>query len=373
MLSAELDQTIMLRALDVARRGSGYVSPNPLVGCVITDADGVMLGEGAHLVYGGPHAEPNAISDAESRGHSVRGATAYVTLEPHAHFGTNPPCSKLLIEKGIARCVIAMEDPNPKVHGAGIKELEDAGIKVEVGLLEAEARELNRFFIKHITTGLPYVTLKLASTLDGRSALANGESKWITSEASRAIVHAMRAEHDAVMIGARTAMIDDPELTPRLSGGRVPRRIVLDARLELPTTLKLFTDEHRSKTMIVTTIAAEESKKIFFYEAGIELLIVEETSGRIDLANMLSILGQRNIASILVEAGSTLAASIIRDGLFDELSLFIAPMMLGSDARPSVGLLGLDAIKNAPRLLLKDVAPVEGSDDIWIRYMVEQE
>ena len=165
----DFDRQIMHRALTLATQGNGNVNPNPFVGCVIVSALGDTIGEGAHLVFGGPHAEPNAIADAEAKGHSVRGATAYVTLEPHSHHGKTPPCTKLLIEKGIARCVIAIEDPNPKVNGNGIRELRAAGIHVEVGLLAEEARELNRFFMKHITTGMPYVTLKLASSLDGRS------------------------------------------------------------------------------------------------------------------------------------------------------------------------------------------------------------
>jgi diaminohydroxyphosphoribosylaminopyrimidine deaminase / 5-amino-6-(5-phosphoribosylamino)uracil reductase len=359
---------MMQRALLLARAGIGYVSPNPLVGCTITNADGEILGEGAHLAFGGPHAEVNAIWYAESKGHSVDGATAFVTLEPHAHTGKTHPCTKLLIEKGIARCVIAMQDPNPKVSGAGIRELRDAGIEVEIGLLETEARELNRFFIAHITTGLPYLTLKLASTLDGKSALANGESKWITSEASRARVHAMRAEHDAVLIGARTAVADDPALTVRLANGPQPRRLVLDAHLDLPPNLKLFTDEHHARTMIVTTPRAMKSKGQKFTTIGIELMAVEGSGERIDLARMLRQLGARNIASILVEAGPALAASIIRKNLFDELAIFYGPMLFGGNARPSIGPLDTLSIADAPRLLLKNMEQVESSDDVLLRF-----
>jgi diaminohydroxyphosphoribosylaminopyrimidine deaminase/5-amino-6-(5-phosphoribosylamino)uracil reductase len=363
----KFDRSIMQRALLLARAGIGYVSPNPLVGCVITDAEGRILGEGAHLAFGGPHAEVNAIRDAESKGHSVGGATAFVTLEPHAHTGKTPPCTTLLIEKSIARCVIAMHDPNPKVSGSGINELRAAGIEVEVGLLENEARDLNRFFIKHITTGLPYVTLKLASTLDGKSALGNGESKWFTSEPSRARVHAMRAEHDAVLTGARTALRDDPALTVRLATGRQPQRLVLDARLDLSSTIKLFTDEHHSRTIIITTPQALLSKDQTFTSMGIQLMAIEGSGERIDLAQMLRRVGERNIASILVEAGPTLASSIVKDGLFDELDIFYAPMLFGSDARPSVGPLEMLSIADAPRLSLKNVEQVEGSEDVLIR------
>ena len=302
----------------------------------------------------------------------MRGATAFVTLEPHAHHGKTPPCTKLLIEKGIARCVIAMEDPNPNVSGAGTRELRAAGIEVEVGLLEHEARELNRFFIKHITTGLPFVTIKLASTLDGKSALASGESKWITSEASRKIVHEMRASHDAILIGASTALADDPALTVRLTTGRQPRRIVLDARLELPSMLKIFTDEHRSQTILITTPKSLKSNSEKINEMGIELMTVDGSGERIDLAQMLRQLGARNIASILVEAGPTLAASIIEEKLFDELAIFYGPMIFGSDTRPSVGPLGLLEIENPSQLSLKDVAQVEGSDDVLVRMVPSQ-
>src|ERR1035437_1807243 len=241
----------MTRALELARTGIGHVSPNPLVGCVITDDNGQIIGSGAHLEFGGAHAEVNAIAEAEVSGHSMKDGTVYVTLEPHSFEGKTPACSRLLVSKKIARCVVAMEDPNPRVCGEGIRELSAAGITVDVGLMADEASELNRFFIKHVTTGQPYITLKLAMSLDGRSALASGESRWITSEASRRRVHAMRAEHDAVLVGTRTALLDDPALTVRLVEGRQPWRIVLDARLELPKTLRLFSDEHRAKTIVV--------------------------------------------------------------------------------------------------------------------------
>ncbi|HET6400642.1 MAG TPA: bifunctional diaminohydroxyphosphoribosylaminopyrimidine deaminase/5-amino-6-(5-phosphoribosylamino)uracil reductase RibD [Candidatus Kapabacteria bacterium] len=367
MALTEFDRRMMIRALTLARRGVGYVSPNPLVGCVIVSGTGEILGEGAHLVFGGPHAEPNAIADAEARGRSVRGATIYITLEPHSHPSKTPPCTKLLIEKGIARCIVAMEDPNPKVSGEGIRELQEAGIPVDTGLLAEEARELNRFFIKHITTRLPYITLKLASSLDGRSAMANGESRWITSETSRKKVHELRAEHDAVLIGARTALADDPALTVRLAEGRQPARIVLDARLELPRSLQLFTDEERAKTILVTTAAAAEKNGEAFRKQGIELLTIEAVNGRIDLSHLLLTLGARGIASVLVEAGSSLMASFVRDRLFDEMLLFYGPVLLGGDAKPAIAPLGIDILARAPRLALQQAERVEESDDVMLR------
>ncbi len=364
----EFDRSMMQRALLLARAGVGRVSPNPLVGCVIVSENGKILGEGAHLIYGGAHAEPNAIHGAESKGHSVERATAYVTLEPHCHHGKTKPCSKLLIEKKISRCVVAMEDPYSEVRGGGIREMREAGIAVEVGLLEEEARELNKFFIKHVATGLPYITIKIASTLDGKSALSSGEPLWITSEASRTIVHQMRASYDAVLIGTHTALMDNPALTVRLTEGRQPRRLVLDARLELPPTLKLFTDEHRSKTLILTTPNALASKGHTFASTSVELLAIEGSEERIDLLQMLRQLGAAHIASILVEPGPTLAASMIQENLFDELAIFYAPTMLGDTARSCIGPLDLLTMKHAPQLSLRSAERVKGSDDMLVQY-----
>jgi len=371
MPPTEFDRQMMLHALSLAKRGVGNVSPNPLVGCVVVSASGELLGEGAHLVFGRPHAEPNAIADAEAHGHSVRGATVYVTLEPHSHQGKTPPCTTLLIEKEIARCVIAMEDPNPTVSGKGIRELQKAGIQVEVGLLAQEACELNRFFVRHITSGFPFVTVKLATSLDGRSALAHGESKWITSEASRKKVHELRAEHDAVLIGARTARADDPALTVRLAKGRQPKRIVLDARLGLPPILKLFTDEERANTILVTTAPAAEQNGKEFTRQGIELLSIDASDDRINLSHLLRTLGARGIASVLVEAGPALAASFVRERLFDEILLFYGPLFLGGDAKPMIGPLGIESLEQAPRLRLQRVERVEGTDDVMLRLRPE--
>jgi diaminohydroxyphosphoribosylaminopyrimidine deaminase/5-amino-6-(5-phosphoribosylamino)uracil reductase len=366
----DLDRSFMLRALEIARRGMGHVSPNPLVGCVIVDPTGSIIGEGAHLQFGAAHAEPNAIADAESKGHALEGTTVYVTLEPHSHQGNTPPCCDLLIEKKIACCVVAMEDPNPKVSGEGIRRMREAGIQVEVGLMETEAREQNRFFIKHITTGLPYVTLKLASSLDGRSALANGESRWITSEASRRMVHAMRAEHDAVLVGTRTALADDPALTVRLVEGRQPRRIVLDARLELPETLNLFTDEHRAQTIIVTTetsIINAVAKWEHFRKQGIQFVVIPADGNKLDLRAMFTQLGAMGLGSVLAEAGPALAASLVNQQLFDELQMFVAPVLFGGDAKPVIGSLDIKTLADVPHLNIISTTQIEGSDDTLFR------
>ena len=364
---------MMLRALAIARQGVGSVSPNPLVGCVIVGADGNILGEGAHLRFGEAHAEPNAIADAEIKGHNVEGTTVYVTLEPHSHQSKTPPCCDLLIEKKIARCVVAMEDPNPKVSGEGIRRMREAGIRVDVGLMEEEARELNHFFIKHITTGHPYVTLKLASSLDGRSALANGESKWITSEESRRMVHAMRAEHDAVLVGTRTALLDNPSLTVRLAEGRQPRRVVLDTRLELPETLRLFTDEFRNKTIVITSeesVSTNHTKLDWLASQGVQYVAAPTIDGKLDLRAMFASLGARGIMSVLVEAGPLLAAELVKEQLFDELQLFIAPILLGGDAMPIIGDLNISSLTDANHYRSVTTQKVKDSQDFLIRVRV---
>jgi diaminohydroxyphosphoribosylaminopyrimidine deaminase/5-amino-6-(5-phosphoribosylamino)uracil reductase len=351
----------MRRALEIAIRGVGRVSPNPLVGCVIVKDDRI-IGEGAHLEFGGPHAEPNAIADAESRGESIEGSTVYVTLEPHSHQGKTAPCSELLVRKRIARCIIAMQDPYSEVNGHGIAQLRDAGIDVSVGVLEAEARELNRFFIKHVTTGMPYVTLKIAQSLDGKSALANGQSQWITSEASRARVHEARAEYDAVLVGTSTANIDDPSLTVRHVAGRQPWRIVLDARGELRTDLRLLHDEFRHRTIVATT----DSRAAQLAGQHPDVTVLPLGIGdRIDLERLFATLASRGIASIYVEAGPQLAASLVRQSLYDELAVFIAPVVLGSDARSSIGPLALGALRDAPRLTLYSAERI--GDDVLLR------
>jgi diaminohydroxyphosphoribosylaminopyrimidine deaminase/5-amino-6-(5-phosphoribosylamino)uracil reductase len=366
MALADFDRQMMVRAIELARQGIGRVSPNPLVGCVIVDREGSVIGEGAHLEFGGPHAEPNAIADAEGRGKSVQGATVYVTLEPHSHEGKTRPCSELLISKKIARCVVAMQDPYAEVNGAGIRNMRHAGIEVEVGCLEAEARDLARFFVKHVTTGLPYITLKIATSLDGRSALANGESQWITSESSRKIVHHMRAEHDAVLVGTRTALLDDPQLTVRHTKGRQPWRVVLDPVLLLPERLHLFTDEYRSRTIVVAIQKQDEEKRKRLEAQGVEVFVCRGDRDRINLEALLKNLAGRGIASVLAEAGPTLATSMLRDEQFDEIALFYGPILMGGDARPIFAKLGYTQMGRVPRFDVRSVERI-GSQDFMVR------
>lgn len=362
---------MMQWALELASYGAGYVSPNPLVGCVITTAAGRIIGEGYHTRYGAPHAEVEAVCMAERAGHSLEGATAYVTLEPCAHHGKTPPCAELLAEKKIARCVIAMQDPYHEVDGRGMDVLRRAGIAVETGFLEDEAQELNRFFTKYVTTKTPYVTLKIASSLDGKIALRSGKSRWITSEASRKEVHRMRSAYDAVMVTSATVIADDPELTVRLTEGRDPKRIVLDASLRIPETAKVVTDDNRNKTILLVTESAVRDKKEKVKQleaAGVSILPTPSKNGHIDMARAFAELGRLEITSILVEPGTTLATALLHEGNFDEVVLFLAPVVLGGDARSGFGDLHLTDLESASRLGLLESRRVESSDDLMIRY-----
>jgi diaminohydroxyphosphoribosylaminopyrimidine deaminase/5-amino-6-(5-phosphoribosylamino)uracil reductase len=369
MISTD-DELWMRLALELAEQGLGHVSPNPLVGCVIV-RDGVKLGEGAHLRFGEAHAEVNAVDDSKANGHSLKDATVYVTLEPCSHTSKTPPCAELLVREQIARCVVATQDPNPLVSGQGIAKLRDANIEVNVGLLEAEATELNRFFNKHIVQKLPYVTMKMAQSLDGRSALGNGVSQWITSTASRTEVHRMRSIYDAVLIGKGAARADDPSLTVRLIQGRQPLRVVLDTDLTLPRSLNLFTDEFAAKTILFasTDAVTQEAQHVEeLRKQSVEVVAVDSDGKYVSLEQVLRILGERGIASVLVEPGPELASVFIREGLFDEIVCFVAPRLLGGDAKPSVGKLGIETLETATGLKLRSVEQVQNSEDIKLVY-----
>lgn len=336
----------MDRAIELARRGIGRVSPNPLVGCVLS-IDHTVIGEGAHEQYGQAHAEVNAVQDAERKGIAIEGATAYVTLEPCAHTGKTGPCADLLIAKKIARCVIAVEDPYHEVAGKGIERMRQAGIVVETGLQADQAREMNRYFLKHVTTGLPYVVLKIAQSLDGRTALASGESRWVTSELSRARVHQLRAELDAVLIGSGTALADDPALTVRDYDGRNPIRVVLDTHLKLPASLRVFS--HEARSMLVTYAANVGERTKPFDDRNVEVIGAPLNSSLLDLDKVLRMLSDKGIGSVLVEAGPRLAAGLLRERLVDELMVFTAPTLMGAESRPAIGVLGVDRMDQVLR------------------------
>lgn len=326
MVFSTFDHVAMTRALRLAERGAYTTKPNPMVGCVIT-RDDVIIGEGYHVRAGEPHAEVLAIASA---GENVRGATAYVTLEPCAHFGRTPPCADALIAAGLARVVIASLDPFPQVNGQGARRLRDAGIQVDVGLLEAEARELNRGFYSRLSRGRPWVTLKLASSMDGHTALASGESKWISSDASRRDVHHYRARVGAIVTGAGTVLQDDPQLTARLQGNVdvvQPLRVVLDPGLATVGRGKIR--EGDAPTLYVHAPNAKVPRDL-----KAELVSAPVNGNHFNLLSVLHMLAARQVNEVLVETGATLAGAFLNAKLVDELVLYQSPVLLGSGARP---------------------------------------
>jgi diaminohydroxyphosphoribosylaminopyrimidine deaminase/5-amino-6-(5-phosphoribosylamino)uracil reductase len=324
------DEFYMRRALQLARRGERWVSPNPMVGAVIVK-DGRIIGEGYHEHFGGPHAEINALLKTQE---PVQGATIYVTLEPCSHYGKTPPCVEALIGLQLARVVIGTADPNPLVAGQGITALWRAGIDVTVGVMEQACREINERFFKFITTGIPYITLKYAQTIDGRIASVTGHSRWISSPAARTFAHGLRSTHDAILVGAGTVLADDPDLTVRHVKGRNPVRIVVDSHLRLPLTAKILQNRETAPTIIATTKHAAPRKLQRLRKQGVETLLVDELVGtdgssRVDLRKLFQELGQRQIASVLVEGGSAIITSLLQEKLADRLAIIVAPKILG--------------------------------------------
>jgi diaminohydroxyphosphoribosylaminopyrimidine deaminase / 5-amino-6-(5-phosphoribosylamino)uracil reductase len=317
---------MMRRALALARRGLGRTSPNPAVGCVIV-RNGEVVGEGWHRKAGTPHAEVHALRHAGDR---ARGADVYVTLEPCSHHGRTPPCAEALIKAGVSRVFSGMMDPNPVVSGQGLAMLRGAGIAVECGVLETECRLLNEAFVKHITSGLPFVIVKSALTLDGKTATASGDSKWITSEKSRRYVHTLRSRVDAIMVGVGTVLADDPQLTCRMVRGQDPHRIVVDSRLRTPPASALFHLDSQAKT-IFATVERDPAKIESIQRLGAEILLCDELDGRVDLEDLLRRLGASGIQSILLEGGRELVGSAVRKGLVDKFLLFYSPKLLAGE------------------------------------------
>ena len=339
------DHALMARALRLAERGAWTTRPNPMVGCVIAHGDEVV-GEGFHQRKGGAHAEVFALQAAGDR---ARGATAYVTLEPCAHHGSTGPCAEALVAAGVSRVVAAMRDPFPQVDGAGFERLRAAGIAVEHGLMEAQARELNRGFLSRIERGRPWLRVKLATSLDGRSAMASGESRWISGEAARADVQQWRARSGALMTGAGTVLADDPLLTVRLpDAGEIvpPLRVVLDPGLA--TVARGAVRNGDAPTLYLHAAEARRPRDL-----AIEHQAVPAVDGRLDLGAVLAVLGARGINEVQLEAGATLAGAFLSAGLVDELLLYVAPVLLGERARPLFHGLQIDAM--AQRLHLRQV------------------
>lgn len=355
----------MALALGLARRGLGRVWPNPAVGAVIVN-QGRIVGRGWTRPGGRPHAETVALAEA---GAAARGATAYVTLEPCAHHGQTPPCAAALVAAGVARVVSALEDPDPRVAGRGHALLHDAGIVVETGLMSIEAETLQRGFLNRIRSGRPLLTLKLATSLDGRIATAGGQSRWITAEAARRRVHALRATHDAVLIGAGTARADDPALTVRGLGIMPqPLRIVAARTLSLPRDGRLARTAREVPVWLLHGTTAPAAARAAWGASGARLIEVAEAPAGLDPAAMLAALGAAGLTRVFCEGGGQLAAALLRADLVDDLALFTAGLALGADGRPAVGPLGLDALAQAPRFTLRQVERI-GVDtfSLWSR------
>jgi diaminohydroxyphosphoribosylaminopyrimidine deaminase/5-amino-6-(5-phosphoribosylamino)uracil reductase len=358
----------MRAALALARRGLGAVSPNPAVGCVMV-RDGHVVGRGWTQPGGRPHAETEALRRA---GAAAAGASAYITLEPCAHQGETPPCADALVTAGISRAVIALGDPDPRVDGGGIARLRAAGIETETGLCGEEAAEVNAGFLMRISHGRPLVTLKLATSLDGRIATHSGASQWITGETARQFAHGLRAGHDAVLIGAGTAAEDDPSLTCRLPGmaSRSPVRIVIDGHMRLPLTHDLVKTAGDVPTWIVTFAAtgaeARERRKAYA-ESGVEMIDVEaDGDGNPDIDAVLGELARRGITRILVEGGGRIAAALLKSTLVDRLVWFRAPQLIGGDGIPAAAGFGVDKLADAADFSLVSAQPV--GEDVMETY-----
>ncbi|WP_078428569.1 bifunctional diaminohydroxyphosphoribosylaminopyrimidine deaminase/5-amino-6-(5-phosphoribosylamino)uracil reductase RibD [Alkalihalobacterium alkalinitrilicum] len=322
------DRQYMELAIQIARSAQGQTTPNPLVGAVVVK-DGQVIGMGAHLKAGEPHAEVHAIRMA---GDKAEDATIYVTLEPCSHHGKTPPCADLIIQSKITRVVIATTDPNPKVSGRGIEKLKDVGIEVEVGLMKKEADELNEVFYHFIKTNKPFVTLKSAVSLDGKIATVTGDSKWITSSEAREDVHYLRHTHDAILVGVGTILADNPSLTTRmLTGGKNPIRVILDSKLRTPLDSTVVTDRC-SKTWIITTDYGNKMKKEKLEKLGVTVLSLGEN---IRIEKLLTILGERGVTSLFVEGGATVNSSFLQERAVNQVITYIAPKIIGGKTAPS--------------------------------------
>ena len=368
------DYRHMTRALQLARLGRYTTDPNPRVGCVLVRY-GEVVGEGFHRRAGEPHAERMALADA---GDKARDATAYVTLEPCCHHGKTPPCTEGLLEAGVARVVAAMTDPNPLVAGKGLAQLAEAGVDVSEGLLEADARALNPGFIKRMSQNRPYVRLKLAMSLDGRTAMASGESKWITGEAARADVQRLRAGSSAIVTGIGTVLADDPSMNVRLAAAGLPGvqgdefvlqplRVVLDSRARMPANARMLALPGR--TLVCVGEAADQQRCEALAAAGAEVLPLQESDRGLDLVALLGALADRQVNEVLFECGAVLAGAALQAGVVDELIVYMAPHLMGDAARGLVELPGLECMADRIDLQLSDARTVGG--DLRLRYAVE--
>lgn len=339
-----------------------------MVGAVVVK-DGKVVSRGYHRKAGEPHAEAIALGRA---GDAAGGATLYVTLEPCSHTNKRtPPCAPLVAASGVRRVVIAMTDPNRQVAGGGVKVLRAKGVEIATGVLEAEARRLNEAYIKHVTTGMPFVTLKIAQTLDGRIATSSGESKWITGEQARAEVHRLRDGNDAVLVGITTVLRDDPSLTTRFPGGRDPVRVIVDSRLRIPLSAKVLTQTSTARTIVATLAGAPKGKISKLQGVGAEVVTVRASGGRVDLKDLMRKLGARDLVSVLIEGGSEVNASALAAGVVDKVVFFIAPLLMtGRDSLGSIG--GGSPKKLAHAIRLRDVRTRSTGTDLMVEGYVAE-
>lgn len=356
----------MRAALEQARSGLGWISPRPSVGCVLV-RDGRIIGAG-HTTpgHGNPHAEIVALSQAQERGEDTRGATAYVTLEPCSHFATTPPCTHALIKAGIARVVAGVRDPNPAVDGRGYAQLREAEIEVVENFMVDECARVHDQFLKHIVHNVPFVTLKCATSLDGKIALPSGESQWITGEATRQHGHRLRHEHDAVLVGIETVLQDDPQLNVRLEGNwKQPARIVLDSQGRMPLHAKMLQDRI-APVFVATTSKISTEKKEALEARGAKVLVCSANNGRVDLDELIRTIYHHDVYSILIEGGASVASSALQENMVDKVVWFMAPIIIGK-GRDALAEFSLSRLADAPRL--RDVQTQQIGDDImWSGY-----
>jgi diaminohydroxyphosphoribosylaminopyrimidine deaminase / 5-amino-6-(5-phosphoribosylamino)uracil reductase len=357
-----IDQKYMHMALQLAEKARGRTSPNPMVGALVVKNDRV-ISRGYHRKAGEPHAEAIALKQA---GKAAKGATLYVTLEPCSHTNKRtPPCTPLVLQSGVKRVVVAMIDPNPHVSGGGIKTMRKSGIEVTTGVLEKEAKKLNEAFIKYITTGVPFVTLKIAQTLDGKIATASGESKWITGEKAREEGHRLRDANDAILVGINTVLKDNPSLTTRVPRGRDPIRVIVDTKLRTPLKAKVITQKSSAKTYIATVDTMPKDKLVKLLDAGVEVLLAKGSKGHVDLKSLMKMLGGFGVTSVLIEGGAEVHASAIKSGIVDKVVMFIAPMLMtGKDSLCSLG--GVSPARLSQAVRLRDVTTRMVGDDLMI-------
>ncbi len=369
MRVAEADQIWMRRALDLAARARGRTSPNPMVGAVLVK-DGQLIGEGFHAYAGSDHAEVAALRDA---GPAARGATLYVSLEPCCHYGRTPPCVEQILQAGIRRVVAACEDPNPAVSGKGIAALRAAGLSVDVGVLAEEAERLNEAFFTHVRTGRPFVTLKVAASLDGKIATRTGESRWITGESARRRVHQLRNEMDAVLVGIGTVLRDDPLLTTRLgiADQRDPIRVVVDNLARLPLRAKAVNRASTAPTILAVSQMAPRTKLEALEREGVQVIVVESSPRRVSLERLIEALGKRGILSVMIEGGAEINASALREGVVDKVLVFLAPILIGGKSTPTaVGGDGIESLTQAVRL--RDVRIERFDGDILVEGYIQR-